>query len=103
MRSYIAGLFLFGMLIAAGSTAWAGERAVVKRQAASYPELAKRMRVGGMVKLEVKVDAAGKVEEVKVLSGHPLLGTAAKEAVKGWSYSPADAATVEMVEIEFKL
>jgi TonB family protein len=52
-----------------------------------YPAEALAARVAGTVILQVEVSAAGDVSDVKVLRGHPLLDSAAIEAVKQWRYS----------------
>ena len=66
----------------------ADERAIKSRVAPVYPEIAKRMRVTGVVKLEVTVDAAGMVTDVKTVSGNHMLSTAAEEAVHKWRFVP---------------
>ena len=43
----------------------ADERAVKSRVPPVYPEIAKRMRITGAVKVEATVDAGGKVTDVK--------------------------------------
>ena len=48
-------------------------RAVKSRVAPIYPEIAKRMRIEGEVRLEVTVDAEGKVTDVKTVSGNRVL------------------------------
>lgn len=53
-----------------------------------YPPLAARTRVQGDVVLEVRVDETGRVREITVLDGHPLLREAALAAVRQWIYSP---------------
>ncbi len=53
-----------------------------------YPDLARRARLQGTVILRITVDTAGRVAEARVVSGHPLLSTAAVEAVKKWRYTP---------------
>lgn len=53
-----------------------------------YPSLAAKARVGGFVVLEAVVTAAGVVDEIRVISGHPLLIQAAVNAVKQWRYEP---------------
>lgn len=53
-----------------------------------YPEIAKQARVQGLVILEATISPAGKVSEVRVLRGVPLLDRAAVDAVKQWEYSP---------------
>ncbi len=81
----------------------AEERAVKQRAQAVYPEIAKRMRVEGVVKLSVTVDADGKVLDVKTISGNHMLSTAAEEAVRKWKFeSGAGVSTVE-VSMNFAL
>lgn len=53
-----------------------------------YPPLAKQARIQGAVKLEAVISKDGAVENVTVLSGHPLLVPAALDAVKQWVYRP---------------
>ena len=53
-----------------------------------YPYLARIAHIEGDVRLEAVVDETGCIAEVRVLDGHPLLATAAVDAVKRWVYSP---------------
>jgi len=53
-----------------------------------YPRLAIQARIEGEVLLEAVIGADGRVRDVKVLSGHPLLIPAATEAVRRWIYQP---------------
>ena len=53
-----------------------------------YPPLAKQARISGTVKLEGIIARDGTVQQLKVLSGHPLLAPAALHAVKQWRYRP---------------
>ncbi len=55
----------------------------------AYPELARRARIQGVVKLQVKVKTDGSVEVQKILHGEPVLADAAIEAVKKWRANPA--------------
>jgi outer membrane biosynthesis protein TonB len=55
----------------------ADERAVKSRVAPVYPEIAKRLKIGGEVKLATTVDASGKVMDVKTVSGNRVLSEAA--------------------------
>ncbi len=54
----------------------------------SYPDIAKQARVQGVVILECTISPQGKVQDVKVLRGIPLLDQAAIDAVKQWVYTP---------------
>ena len=53
-----------------------------------YPKLAAQARVTGTVVLEATVTAQGTVEEIHIVSGHPLLVQAAIDCVKQWQYEP---------------
>jgi TonB family protein len=53
-----------------------------------YPPLAQQAQIQGEVRLDVEIDKQGRVSEVKVISGHPLLIQAAIESVKQWEWSP---------------
>jgi protein TonB len=53
-----------------------------------YPDIAKQARVQGVVILECTISPQGKVRNVKVLRGIPLLDQAAIEAVQQWVYTP---------------
>jgi len=60
----------------------------VKSVAPVYPPLAVQSRVQGVVILECRIDARGRVESVNVLRGNVLLNDAAVEAVRQWVYTP---------------
>jgi len=74
----------------------------------AYPELARRARIQGIVKLQVKVKADGRIEVQKVLQGEPVLADAAMEAVKRWRAKPASingtrVETISTVTFDFEL
>jgi protein TonB len=53
-----------------------------------YPENARRARVEGAVILNAIVSREGTLQEVRVVSGHPLLTEAALDCVRKWRYRP---------------
>ena len=53
-----------------------------------YPPLAKAARVSGEVRLRAVIARDGTIMDLRVLSGHPLLITAALAAVKQWVFQP---------------
>ena len=61
---------------------------LITRVPPSYPPLARENRIQGIVRLLVVVGKDGTVQDVKVISGHPLLTAAAVDAVKQWVYRP---------------
>lgn len=76
-------------------------RKIKSRAQPLYPELARRMKLSGVVKLELIIAADGKVKSAKVLGGHPLLAESAMDAVRRWVYEPAHDQTVQVVEVKF--
>jgi protein TonB len=54
----------------------------------SYPPLAVIAHIQGTVVLEAIIGKDGAIQDLKVLSGHPLLVRAALDAVKTWRYQP---------------
>jgi TonB family protein len=66
-----------------------------------YPELARRMSITGVVKIQLKVDKSGAVKEMKLIGGHPVLANAAMDAIKRWKYEPGSEETTGVVEIRF--
>jgi TonB family protein len=75
-------------------------RAKTKVQPA-YPELAKRMRLVGTVKIEVVVATNGNVNEAKIVGGHPVLANAALEAAKKWHFEPGPTESSGVIEFRF--
>ena len=61
---------------------------LVKQPVPVYPPLAKAARIQGTVQLSVLIGPDGTVQDVQLLSGHPLLVQAATDAVKQWVYQP---------------
>ena len=54
----------------------------------AYPAIAKTARVQGQVVLQAEISKDGNIENLRVISGHPLLTQAALDAVKQWKYRP---------------
>jgi TonB family protein len=54
----------------------------------SYPPDARAARIQGSVVMAVVIGKDGNVQEVSLVSGHPMLAPAAIDAVKQWKYRP---------------
>lgn len=81
---------------------------LVKRVDPVYPPLARQARIQGKVVLNIVISKSGDVENVTLVSGHPMLAPAAIEAVKQWKYMPympngEPAAVQTSVQVDFKL
>ncbi len=61
---------------------------IVKIVEPKYPPEARRARIEGIVVVEATVTEEGTVDKVKVISGHPMLASAAVTAVQNWRYEP---------------
>lgn len=81
---------------------------LLRRVEPDYPEQARKQQIQGTVLLDVQAGRDGSVQEVKLLSGEPLLADAAIAAVKQWRFRPRtiNGLPVEMqtkVTLNFKL
>jgi TonB family protein len=79
------------------------DRAIKSRVAPVYPELAKRMKIAGEVKLAATVDADGKVKDVKEVSGNHMLAVAAEDAVRKWRFEGGTGDVTVTVAVNFAL
>jgi protein TonB len=75
---------------------------------AVYPEMARRARIQGVVRIELTVGKEGGISNMRVMSGHPLLVPAAMEAVKQYRYRPtllngAPVEVISTVDVPFTL
>ena len=53
-----------------------------------YPALARQTRISGTVRLHAIIAKDGTVQQLEVVSGHPLLVQSALDAVRQWRYQP---------------
>jgi len=79
----------------------ASDRKVASKVAPIYPELAKKMHIHGIVRVEAVVRPNGAVKTTRVLGGNPVLVDAALDAVGKWKFEPAQAETTEVVQVTF--
>src|SRR5579872_3950202 len=61
---------------------------LIHRVEPSYPPLARAARVQGDVILTAVISVNGEIENLQLVSGHPMLVPAAISAVKQWRYKP---------------
>jgi periplasmic protein TonB len=66
---------------------WA-EGNLIYRVQPAYPPLARQARIQGTVELRAIISKAGTIENLVVVSGHPLLVKSALDAVRQWRYRP---------------
>ena len=78
------------------------EGSLIRRVQPVYPPLARSARVQGSVVLSALISNAGTMENLRVLSGHPMLVAAAVEAVRQWRYRPY-ILNAEPIEVETQI
>ncbi len=64
------------------------EARIVRKVTPEYPPLARQTKTEGVVPLEAIVAKDGKIKELNVTTGHPLLVQSALNAVRQWQYAP---------------
>lgn len=78
------------------------EGSLLHRVQPAYPPQARIARIQGMVVLAAVISKAGAIENLRVLSGHPMLVKAAIDAVSEWRYRPY-ILNNEPVEVETQI
>jgi protein TonB len=75
---------------------------LVYRVQPEYPRLARQARVQGIVVLRAMISREGQIENLQIVSGHPLLVQSAMNAVLQWRYRPYFLNS-EPVEVETQI
>lgn len=78
------------------------EGSLIRRVQPTYPPFARSVRVQGSVVLFALISKAGTIEDLRVLSGHPMLVPAALDAVSQWRYRPY-ILNSEPIEVETQI
>ncbi|MCX6624496.1 MAG: energy transducer TonB [Acidobacteria bacterium] len=73
-----------------------------------YPPLAKQARVQGVVRFQAIIGKDGTIQNLQLMTGHPLLVQSAQEAVKRWVYKPTllngePVEVVTIIDVNFSL
>lgn len=81
---------------------------LVKKITPAYPPLAKQARISGTVRFTAIIGTDGNVISLQLVSGHPLLAPAAREAVAQWQYKPtllngSPVEVITQIDVNFTL
>jgi TonB family protein len=76
-------------------------RKVISSPAPIYPEMARKLRLTGVVKLQAVIAPDGKITSTKVIGGHPVLVNSVEETLKNWKYAPASTETTTELTFNF--
>jgi len=80
----------------------AGSRRKAKLLATpQYPDLAKKLSLSGVVKIEITIGPDGKVKRTHILGGHPVLAAEAEKAAMRSEFEPGPKETTEVIEFKF--
>jgi TonB family protein len=111
MRPYSAAFCVFsalslGVIVFSPAFSLAQEqrettRKIVSKVVPVYPELADKMQIRGIVRVEALVAPNGKVKFTQVIGGSPLLAKVAVDAIEKWKWGPAPQETKELIELNF--
>jgi len=61
---------------------------LIRQVRPEYPPLARQARVQGLVVLQAVIGKDGSVENLRLISGHPMLAPAALDAIRQWRFKP---------------
>jgi periplasmic protein TonB len=84
------------------------QASLLRQPKPTYPPLAKQARIQGTVRFEAVIAKDGTIQNLRVLSGHPLLIQSATDAVKQWVYKPTQlngepVEVVTTIDVNFTL
>jgi TonB family protein len=98
---YASVLALLILFIPNPASAQSAARKLKTRIEPAYPELAKKNNISGSARVELLIAADGRVKDVKVLGGNPVLVQAVVSAVTKWKYEPAAEDTTVVIKFDF--
>jgi len=97
----LQGALLLILALAPSPLSAQEERRALSKSVPEYPELARRMKLAGIVKVEITIAPNGAVLKAVVVGGHPLLGESAVAAAKRWKFAPSGAESTQILSFKF--
>jgi protein TonB len=81
---------------------------LVRKVTPVYPPLAKQARIQGTVRFTAIIGKDGTIQNLQLVTGHPLLVAAAQDAVRQWVYKPTllngePVEVVTQIDVNFTL
>ena len=81
---------------------------LIRKLTPVYPSLAKQARIQGVVRFTAIIGKDGTIQNLQLVSGHPLLVEAARQAVSQWQYKPTllngePVEVVTQIDVNFTL
>jgi len=75
---------------------------LIRKVEPQYPPLARTARIQGPVVLAAVISKAGTIDDLRLVSGHPMLAKAAIDAVSQWRYRPY-VLNGDVIEVETQI
>lgn len=100
---FIGLLALFSLFPNHSSFAQTTARKIKTRVEPVYPDVARRNNITGSARVELLITPDGKVKDVRVLGGNPVLVQAVLVAVVKWKYEPAAEESSTVLKFDFNL
>ena len=94
-------LLALALFLGVGNSQAQEGRKILSNPTPTYPEVAKRMRLVGTVKVQIVIGSDGKIKETSFVGGHPVLVNAVEETLKSWKYAPGSGQTTTLLEFNF--
>jgi protein TonB len=81
---------------------------LIRKVTPVYPPLAKQARIQGTVRFTAIIGKDGTIQNLQLVSGHPLLVESARQAVTQWQYKPTllngePVEVVTQIDVNFTL
>jgi len=77
------------------------EPRILKKVLPTYPEVLKRMGVGGVVRVKVTIAADGSVKDVEARGGNAIFADAVAGAVRNWKYAAGERQRTAEITVTF--
>lgn len=101
MRRWVAGAVLFAALGITVASAEDPPRKAKVRMEPTYPVLAKKMHIAGVVKVEVTITPSGVIRAKRVIGGNPVLVSSCMDALNKWRFEPGPREDTQILEFRF--
>jgi TonB family protein len=100
-RTLGGALLAMALCLGAANLQAQESRKALSNPTPTYPEVARRLRLVGTVKVQIVIGADGRIKETTFRGGHPVLVNAVEETLKSWKYAPSSGETATQLEFNF--
>jgi len=101
LRVMQAATLIVGLACVAPGVRADENRKVLLNPKPEYPEMARKLNLRGVARIQVTIAANGHVLDAKVVGGHPILANAALFAARNWKFEAGSSETTEILDFRF--